>query len=695
MTVPHTRLRRFLAALATTAVVGTIALVGGTAPASAAVSTAGFDPGLIISDSIFFDATAMSASDVQVFLDSKGASCRAAGDGTPCLKDYRQDTPTRGATDRCAVYQGAGNERASEIIAKVAVACGVNPQVILTTLQKEQSLVTASGGSLTPTRYRSAMGYGCPDTAACDSTYYGFFNQVYAAASQFRNYVLNPTRYAYRVGVVAQVLYSPNRACGSSPVLIQSAATAALYNYTPYQPNAAALAAGLGTGDGCSSYGNRNFWVYFTSWFGPTTEREPIASLDAVSTSLGTVTVAGWALDPDTTSSIWVHVYVDNAFATATLASGSRPDVAAVYGKGDLHGFAVALPVSGGTHQVCLYAIDAQGGVNPQFACRTVTVVNHEPIGTIDTARTSPTAVTLSGWAFDPDTSSPISVHYYIDGRWSGAVTASSPRPDVAAVYGNGDLHGYTVTLPASAGTHTVCAYGIDTSGGVNAQIACRTFTIASLAPTPPTGVIDSVVGGAGTVVATGWAFDPNTSGAIVVQMTLDGVLVSSAPTSATRADVAQVYGLATQNHGYRTTVYATAGNHTLCVNALDSDSSAPSSLGCRDVTVTDSGTNAMPFGVIDSAVPTPGSVTVTGWAIDPDTSTPIGVHVYVDGAWAGAGTAGLSRPDVDQAYGHGPSHGYSITVPLAPGPHTVCTYGIDATGGPNPGLACVEVTGQ
>ena len=26
------------------------------------------------------------------------------------------------------------------------------------------------------------MGYGCPDTAACDAQYYGFFNQVYSAA---------------------------------------------------------------------------------------------------------------------------------------------------------------------------------------------------------------------------------------------------------------------------------------------------------------------------------------------------------------------------------------------------------------------------------------------------------------------------------------------------------------------------------
>ena len=56
----------------------------------------------------------------------------------------------------------------------------------------------------------------------------------------------------------------------SSPVYIQNQATANLYYYTPYQPNAAAIRAGYGEGDGCSSYGNRNFFQYFTDWFGAT-----------------------------------------------------------------------------------------------------------------------------------------------------------------------------------------------------------------------------------------------------------------------------------------------------------------------------------------------------------------------------------------------------------------------------------------
>jgi hypothetical protein len=118
------------------------------------------------------------------------------------------------------------------------------------------------------------MGQGCPDTAACDTRYYGFFNQVYGAAWQLKRYANPPgtSQYFtwYAPGRTWNVRWHPDAACGSSPVSIENQATADLYYYTPYQPNAAALRAGYGEGDGCSSYGNRNFFQYFTDWFGST-----------------------------------------------------------------------------------------------------------------------------------------------------------------------------------------------------------------------------------------------------------------------------------------------------------------------------------------------------------------------------------------------------------------------------------------
>jgi hypothetical protein len=458
-----------------------LALVAGTlvAPVTATTSTAEaadlsqFDPGLIISDAIFYDTTTMTADSVQSFLADKGSGCSAAS-GSTCLKDYRETTTTREATARCAQYTGATNERAADIIAKVAQACGINPQVLIVTLQKEQSLVTATTGKSAAV-YQKAMGFGCPDTAACDSLYYGFFNQVYSAASQFQRYAQNPTGYAHIAGRTNTVRYHPTASCGSSQVYIQNQATASLYNYTPYQPNAAALAAS--TGDSCSSYGNRNFYSFFTDWFGPTNQRAPFGSIDTLSVSGTTLTVAGWALDPDTTASIRTHVYIDGAGAASILASGSRPDVGAIHGKGDAHGYTWTTTLSYGTHQVCVYAIDSSGGPNTQLGCGTVTVVNNAPFGSIDTVSVSGTTLTVAGWALDPDTTASIRTHIYIDGAGAASIAADGSRPDVGAIHGKGDAHGYNWVGTVSAGTHQVCIYAIDSAGGANTQLGCRTVT--------------------------------------------------------------------------------------------------------------------------------------------------------------------------------------------------------------------------
>jgi uncharacterized protein with LGFP repeats len=250
--------------------------------ATATLSGSQFTPGLIISDSKFFNATAMTEFQIQDFLNGKVPNCTA---GYVCLKSYTETTAAR-AANVCGAYAGGDNESASRIIFKVAQACGVNPQVILVTLQKEEGLITSTRP--TAAIYRKAMGYGCPDTSVCDSLYYGFYNQVYNAARQFIRYGLPGSTFRYKIGNVA-VQYSPNAACGAPVVTIRSRATAALYNYTPYQPNAAALANLTGVGDGCSSYGNRNFWVYFNSWFGSPTDsgQEQIAQYYALQGGAG------------------------------------------------------------------------------------------------------------------------------------------------------------------------------------------------------------------------------------------------------------------------------------------------------------------------------------------------------------------------------------------------------------------------
>jgi cell wall-associated NlpC family hydrolase len=145
---------------------------------------------------------------------------------------------------------------------------------MLTTLQKESGLLDRT--DVTAAQYQAAWGWDCPDTgpggtADCDPAHAGFVNQAYGMAAQWARYRTNPERYTYRAGETAEVLWNVRESgCGAAPVTFANTATASLYNYTPYQPNAAALAAYPGTGDECSSYGNRNFYFMFRKYFGST-----------------------------------------------------------------------------------------------------------------------------------------------------------------------------------------------------------------------------------------------------------------------------------------------------------------------------------------------------------------------------------------------------------------------------------------
>ena len=51
------------------------------------------------------------------------------------------------------------------------------------------------------------------------------------------------------------------------------------------------------------------------------------------------------------------------------------------------------------------------------------------------------------------------------------------------------------------------------------------------------------------------------------------------------------------------------------------------------------------PFGSVDSVSPVAGGVRASGWAMDPNTTSPSAVHVYSDGAYVTALTAALARP--------------------------------------------------
>lgn len=277
-----------------------------------AVNAADWKAGRIADDAIFTDKNSMNVGEIQAFLNSKVPICDtwgtktsefgggtraqyAASVGNPapftCLKDYYEVPKTSPSPGIPANNYGGqtippGAQSAAQMIANAAQKHNISPKVLLI------KLATESAGPLTSDdwpflrQYTYAMGAHCPDSgpngsANCDSNYAGFSIQIDEAASLLRWYIDSMTQgwWSYKKPYqVNSIQWTVASACGAGNVYIENKATAALYTYTPYQPNQAALNNLYGTGDSCSSYGNRNFWRVYNDWFGPAISTSPFIS---------------------------------------------------------------------------------------------------------------------------------------------------------------------------------------------------------------------------------------------------------------------------------------------------------------------------------------------------------------------------------------------------------------------------------
>lgn len=428
-----------------------------------------------------------------------------------------------------------------------------------------------------------------------------------------------------------------------------------------------------------------------------TVPTDPFGNFEAATASIVTATLSGWVVDPDSVKSpVDVHVYVNGTYQTGAWggsfsASGNRSDVGAAYPDyGARHGFSITLPVTPGTTQYCLYAINLGPGNNTSLGCRTVSTPTGSPVGNFEAATLSNGQVSLQGWVLDPDTAASIQVHVYVNGTKSGAYSADAPRADVGSAYsGYGDKHGISVSgIAVPVGTSDVCVYGIDRVGGQqNTMIGCRTVSSAS---GPPKGTIDSAIAGVGTVRVSGWALDPDTPAPIDVHVYVDGRWGGAVTAGSSRPDIASAFPGYGAAHGFTLTLAAGPGTHQVCAYGINVRAGSNPQLACSMVQVP----GGDPFGNVDKVSVADGKVTLEGWAIDPDTDAPVQVHVYVGSAWGGLATASRSRADVAKAFPlYGSGHGFAITVPIPIGTSQVCAYAINqGAGTTNPQLGCTTV---
>lgn len=165
---------------------------------------AAYNPGNLIADNEFTNWSILDANGIQAFLNTKG--------GTR-LRTFREN-----------------NLSAAQIIANAARANGVNPFVILATIQKEESLVDSN----TNFDYRVtwAMGYGVCDSCSLDDPdvvkYRGFTNQINNGTWQLKR------NYSYWAGNGSAWNVGKTMVIDDTAVRFGTRGTSALYRYTPH-----------------------------------------------------------------------------------------------------------------------------------------------------------------------------------------------------------------------------------------------------------------------------------------------------------------------------------------------------------------------------------------------------------------------------------------------------------------------------
>ncbi len=257
--------------------------VGGLSFGSSQQASAAYTNGSNIMDNrVFLNANSMNAAQIQSFLASKGSGLASRSFVLQCYGANSQErqlyTSVGAACDQ--------NMSAANIIYYASRIYGINPQVIMATLQKEQSLITT--GNPTSWQLNQAMGYGCPTTGNCSG------NSTFSYQIDSGTWVL---RYHYErangnnnwwsqssswVCGTEKNFYKPNLYPGQNvrfydgnnvlyrTYYLANAATSAFYCYTPHAYNNPRAEFGRPAYGTTGQYysGSYNFVNAFESYFG-------------------------------------------------------------------------------------------------------------------------------------------------------------------------------------------------------------------------------------------------------------------------------------------------------------------------------------------------------------------------------------------------------------------------------------------
>ncbi|MBF0498644.1 MAG: LysM peptidoglycan-binding domain-containing protein [Candidatus Riflebacteria bacterium] len=156
-----------------------------------------FQRDFLISDHTFTDTNTMTVAQIQAFLEKKG-SCLA--------QPYRGSSP-------------------AQMIYDAAKKIGINPQVILTRLQCEQSLISKK--SATEKELDWALGVGAYDGGNWNQNFKGFDKQIEGAAATYKRHYLDAKAKLDRGESLTMKI-------DGTTIDVKNAATYSFYQYCPH-----------------------------------------------------------------------------------------------------------------------------------------------------------------------------------------------------------------------------------------------------------------------------------------------------------------------------------------------------------------------------------------------------------------------------------------------------------------------------
>lgn len=206
-----------------------------------------------------------------------------------------------------------------------------------------------------------------------------------------------------------------------------------------------------------------------------------------------------------------------------------------------------------------------------------------DPQGSFDVLTAGAGTATAEGWAYDPD-GAPTTVRFYEGATYLGQTTTTRSRPDVQRSHPGAPLAtGWSATLGLSPGSHSVCAFAINTGAGDNTNVGCKSVSVRADTSHDPRGSLDTATVSGSTATFAGWAYDAD--GAPVTVRLYEGATYLGATTTTNpRPDVQRGVPGAPLNTGYRVGVPIGTGKHSVCAFAISVGSGSNTNVGCRTV---------------------------------------------------------------------------------------------------------------